>query len=229
MLKELLVSLVVLTPTGIQSETPEINFTPTPNEAQSDTEAIGQGLTLIEGYVESREPQYYDSNYYYHDYTVTAVEWSKVPIAPCGHFTIYGVDDYGNLECLGDDIAEDELEAWMVVGTKVRHRWTQSEEWFHSIDFEIIGIGQQQVFDYYRTDGEFTYIDYTVTDIEVTVVPQTEAVYYTVWAIDPYGDEDCLADDVEELEDWMSVGTQVKYRWKTSEEWQTGDVVETIG
>lgn len=88
---------------------------------------------------------------------------------------------------------------------------------------------EETTLDFYRTDGEYTYIDYLVTDVEKTYVPQTGASYYTIWATDPFGDEDCLADDVEELEDWMVTGTTVKHGWKTTEEWYTGDVVEIIG
>lgn len=134
MLKEIVLSLAVLSPTGIPEETPEIYFTPTPQQHADTT-----GLTMVEGYVDSREPQYFDDDYYYHDYTVTEVEWNKNPIAPCGYWTIWGIDDYGTVECLGDDIAEEDLEDWMVTGTKVRHRWMPTEEWYHSIDFEIIG------------------------------------------------------------------------------------------
>lgn len=138
MLKEIALAAAVLSPTGIPAETPEIYFTPSPQE-HADTETAEQGLILVEGYVDSREAQYFDDTYYYHDYVVTEVEWNKNPLAKCGYWTIWGIDDYGTVECLGDDIAEEDLEDWMVVGTKVRHRWMPTEEWYHSIDFEIIG------------------------------------------------------------------------------------------
>ena len=76
MLKEIALAAAVLSPTGIPAETPEIYFTPSPQE-HADTETAEQGLILVEGYVDSREAQYFDDTYYYHDYTVTEVEWQE--------------------------------------------------------------------------------------------------------------------------------------------------------
>ena len=134
MLKEIALAAAVLSPTGIPAETPEIYFAPTPQEHVDTT-----GLTMVEGFVDSREPQYYDDEFFYHDYVVTEVETTFVPQTGYTYYTVWGIDDYGTDECLGDDIALEDLEDWMVTGTKVRHRWMPTEEWYHSIDFEIIG------------------------------------------------------------------------------------------
>lgn len=155
MLKEIVLSMVILSPTGIPAETPEVTLNPTvPESAEisgnhadmvipshSETAPKEEGPTLIFGYRGGREPQYYDSVWYYHDYTVIKVELNRnenfADSEP--YFTYWGIDDYGNIECLGDDIPTYDLDEWAKPGTKVRFKWLHCQEFYESTDFEIIG------------------------------------------------------------------------------------------